>query len=134
MLGDLALLGEGFVGGLFGGDDFVELGHGDLGEIAAGDLPFVVGFDYHGGGQAQERRRVGKDLHDVGAAFDLFVEAFDRVVRPDLLPVCPRERGNAVNASTSALAWFIMVATFGKLPARESATVSHWAATSSGSV
>ena len=31
MLGDLALLGEGFVGGLFGGDDFAELGHGDLG-------------------------------------------------------------------------------------------------------
>lgn len=40
-LGDLALLGEGFVGGLFGGDDFAELGHGDLGQVAAGDLPFV---------------------------------------------------------------------------------------------
>ena len=35
MLGDLALLGERFVGGLFSGDDFAELGHGDLGEIAA---------------------------------------------------------------------------------------------------
>lgn len=52
MLGDLALLGEGFVGGLFGGDDFAEFGHGDLREVAAGDLPFVVGFDDHGGGQA----------------------------------------------------------------------------------
>jgi len=43
MLGDLALLGEGFVGGLFVGDDFAELGHGDLRQIAAGDLPLVMG-------------------------------------------------------------------------------------------
>ena len=77
MLGDLALFGEGFVGGVFGGDDFAELGHGDFGEIAAGDLPFVVGFDDHGGGQAQERGRVGEDFHDVRAAFDFFVEPFD---------------------------------------------------------
>nr|VTP02695.1 hypothetical protein BIN_B_04635 [Mycobacterium riyadhense] len=51
MLGDLALFGDGFGGGLFVGDDFAQFGHGDLGQIAAGDLPFVVGFDDHGGGQ-----------------------------------------------------------------------------------
>jgi hypothetical protein len=55
MLGDLAVLGEGFVSGLFGGDDFAELGHGDLGQVAAGDLPLVMGLDDHGGGQSQER-------------------------------------------------------------------------------
>jgi hypothetical protein len=36
-----------------------------------------VGFDDHGGGQAQERGRVGEDFHDVRAAFDFFVEPFD---------------------------------------------------------
>jgi hypothetical protein len=39
-----------------------------------------------------------------------------------------------VNASTSVLASPIMVATFGKLAARVSATRSHWAATLTGSV
>src|SRR5271154_2375863 len=42
--------------------------------MAAGDLPFVVRFDDHGGGQAQERRGGGGDLHDISAAFDLLVE------------------------------------------------------------
>ena len=36
-----------------------------------------MGFDDYGGGQAQERRRVGEDLHHVGAAFDLLVQPFD---------------------------------------------------------
>jgi len=39
-----------------------------------------------------------------------------------------------VNASTSVFASFIIAATFGKLPARVSATRSHCAATSAGSV
>src|SRR6185437_14432834 len=47
---------------------------------------------------------------------------------------CQCAFGNAVNASTSVLAWLIMSATFGKLPANVSATRSHWAATSVGSV
>ena len=51
MLGDLAVFGDGFSGGAFVCDDFAQFGHGDLGQVAAGDLPFVVGFDDHGGGQ-----------------------------------------------------------------------------------
>ena len=97
--------------GVFGGDDLAQLVHGDIGEIAAGDLPFVVGFDDHRGGQAQKCRRVGEDLHDVGAALDFLVQPLDRV-----------------------LASPIIAATLGKLPARVSATRSHWAATSTGSV
>src|SRR5690606_14618529 len=42
--------------------------------------------------------------------------------------------GKAVKASTSVLASSIIAATFGKLPERVSATWSHWAATSAGSV
>ena len=36
---------------------------------------------------------VGEDADDVGAPLDLAVEAFDRIVRPDLGPVHGRERG-----------------------------------------
>lgn len=49
MLGDLALFGDGFRGGLFGGDDFAQLSHGDVRQVAPGDLPFVVRLDDHGG-------------------------------------------------------------------------------------
>lgn len=52
MLGDLALIGHWFRRGFLGGADFAEFGHGNLREVAAGDLPFVVGFDDHRGGQA----------------------------------------------------------------------------------
>src|SRR5829696_2875017 len=47
---------------------------------------------------------------------------------------CQWALGNAVNASTSVLASASMVATFGNDPAKVSATRSHWAATSTGSV
>lgn len=70
-------------GGVFRGDDGAQFVHGDIGEVAAGDLPFVMGFDDHRGGQAQERRGVGEDLHDVGPTLDLLVQAFDGIIRPD---------------------------------------------------
>ncbi len=63
--------------GVFRGDDGTEFVHGDIGEIPAGDLPFVVRFDDHGGGQAQERRGVGEDLHDIGTTLDLLVQPLD---------------------------------------------------------
>ncbi len=44
---------------------------------------------------------MGEDAHDAGAALDLFVDALERVGRPDLVPV---GLGNAANASTPALA------------------------------
>ena len=34
---------------------------------------------------------VREDLNDVGASFDLFVEPFERIVRPDLAPMIWRE-------------------------------------------
>lgn len=55
--------------------------------LAAGDLPLVVSFDDDRGRQSQERGRIGEDFHDAGSAFDLLVESFDRIVRPDLLPM-----------------------------------------------
>ena len=63
--------------GVFLGDHGPEFVQGDIGEIAAGDLPLVVGFDDHRGGQSQERCRVGEDLHDIGPALDLLVQPLD---------------------------------------------------------
>jgi hypothetical protein len=40
----------------------------DFRQVAfVGDLPFVVGLDEDGAGQAQQRRRIGEDADDVGA-------------------------------------------------------------------
>ena len=65
--------------GEFGGVDLV---HAAFGQVAAGEGdPLVVQFEQHGGDQSQEGIVVGEDLDDVGAAFDLAVEAqwiFDR--------------------------------------------------------
>jgi hypothetical protein len=38
-----------------------------------GYLPFVVGFDENRAGQAQQRRRVGEDANQVGAALDFLL-------------------------------------------------------------
>jgi hypothetical protein len=41
----------------------LELGRGAFGQVAAvADLPFVVGFDQDGAGQAQQRGQVGEDV------------------------------------------------------------------------
>lgn len=80
-----------FRGVFFGCDDGAELVHADVGDVAAGDLPFVVGFHHDSGGQAEQRGWVGEDLHDVGAAFDFLVQTFQRVVRPGFLPMRSRE-------------------------------------------
>lgn len=42
-------------------------------------------FGQHGANQSDEGGAVGEDADDVGAAADLLVQAFLRVVRPDLL-------------------------------------------------
>jgi len=69
-----------FAGGVAGGGcGWVQCGHGGFREVAAvGDLPLVVGFDEHTGGQAQQRLGVGEDADNVGAAADFAVEAFQR--------------------------------------------------------
>jgi hypothetical protein len=57
-----------------------QFGHRCFGEVAAvADLPFVVDFGEDGAGEAQQRRWVGEDADDVGAALDLFVDTFEPV-------------------------------------------------------
>jgi hypothetical protein len=66
------------VGG-FGGFGVEQVGHRFLGQVAAvADLPFVVDLVEHGAGEAEQRCRVGEDADDVGAAFDLPVDALER--------------------------------------------------------
>jgi hypothetical protein len=48
-------------------------------------------FDAHRRDEAQGRVVVGEDPGRVGASLDLDVEPFERVRRPDLLPVVRRE-------------------------------------------
>lgn len=70
----------------------LQLIHGRLAEIAAlSNAPFVVGLDVDRGDETKCRGVVGQDPNDVGASFDLGVEPFERVHRPDLLPVVRRE-------------------------------------------
>jgi hypothetical protein len=57
------------------------------------DLVAVVGAVL--ADQADQGGAVGKDADHVGAAANLLVEAFLRVVRPDLPPALARERGDA---------------------------------------
>lgn len=66
----------------FVGDDLSQFVHADIGDVTTGHLPLVVRFDDRCGREPQERSRVGEDLDDVGAAFDLLAPPFDRVVRP----------------------------------------------------
>lgn len=105
MLGDLVLFRQRFCSGgrgaFFVCDGFSEFVHADIGDVTSGDLPLVVGFDDHCGREPKERSRVGEDLDDIGAALDLLVESFDRVVRPDLLPMGFGERGERQDVRTS---------------------------------
>ena len=83
----------------------VEQGHGGLGEVApVGDLPFVVGFDQDGAGEAEQRGGVGEDADDVGAALDLLVHPLERVGGPDLAPVRGREGGEGEQVVAGARA------------------------------
>jgi hypothetical protein len=81
----------------------VEQGQGGFGEVAfIGDLPFVVGFDEHRAGQAQQGGGVGKDPDDVGAALDLFIESLEWVGAPDLFHCATGKSANAVMLSAAS--------------------------------
>jgi hypothetical protein len=68
-------------------------------EVAAvADLPFIVDFDQHRSGEAEQSGRVGEDPDDVGAAFDLLVDPFQWSGRPDFLLVRDREVGEGGDA------------------------------------
>jgi hypothetical protein len=82
----------GCVDDLWGGgfDEAAGEGEGVEGEVAAlGADPFVVLFAEHGADEPDDAVSGWEDRDDVGAAADFAVEAFDRVVAPDL----PPERG-----------------------------------------
>jgi hypothetical protein len=68
---------------------------GFLGEVAAGDEPFVVLLDQEGTGQPQQGGVVGEDPDHVGAPADLAVDPLQRVgswyERPWMPPV-PTDR------------------------------------------
>ena len=71
------------VSGVFG-EGVDESAHGDFGEVAAfAVVPFLVLFEEDRADEAGDGASVGEDLDDVGAAFDLPVEAFDGVVGPE---------------------------------------------------
>lgn len=58
----------------------------------ARDGLFVVLVREDGADEANDGRVVGENTDDVAAALDLFVEPFERVVRPELAAVRARER------------------------------------------
>lgn len=74
--------------------------HGSLEEVAAvAELPLVVLFGQNSTGQARKGDGVGEDPTTSTQAFDLPVQPFQRVGRPDLLPRRDgevRERGDVL--------------------------------------
>ena len=70
----------------------VEEGHRGLGEVAAGDGPFVVLVGEDGSGQADRGPVVGEDRDHVEAVLHSLVQPLEGVVAPDPAPVRPRER------------------------------------------
>jgi hypothetical protein len=99
-------------------------------DVAAAFGPFVVLLGEHGDDEAYQRRALGKDPNDVGAAAYLPVQAFAGIVRPDLAPDL---LGNAVNATTSVRPRSRCSATPGSLSAKVSRTRSNCAWTEAAS-
>ena len=92
LCGDLD--GFGWFGVLAGGDG-CEAGFAEevQAHVAASFDPFVGLLGQYRADQADDRGPVREDPDDVGATADLLVQAFLRVVRPDLAPELTRERG-----------------------------------------
>jgi len=72
---------------------------GEVGDACGGDVAafgsdhLVVDLDQQSTDETDDGGVVGKDPDDVGASLEFAVQAFDRVVGPDLGPVRGRERG-----------------------------------------
>ena len=99
-------------------------------EVAAAFGPFVVLFGQDSADEADQGVAAGEDPDDVGAAADLAVEPFLRVVRPDL---APELFGEAVKARTSVRAASRCAATLGSFSAMASSSRSYWAWTEAAS-
>jgi hypothetical protein len=66
----------------------VSAGLAAFGELAAvAGLPFVVCFDQHGSGEAEQGLGVGEDPDDVSPPLDVLVQPLGRVRRPDHVTV-----------------------------------------------
>lgn len=102
----------------------VQLAHGGLRKVAPGaGFPLVVLLDQDGAGEAEQGGRVGEHANDVGAAFDLLVEAFglvDQIWRQCL-------GGNPQNARTSSRASRSIWAALGWEGVSTRMTSSNWA-------
>lgn len=85
----------GVVGVVLSGVGGDEAGFGEefQAHVAACLGPFVGLFGQDSADEADDRRSVGEDPDDVGAAADFLVEPFLRVVRPDLAPDLAGEAG-----------------------------------------
>ncbi len=117
--GDKALVAEVFRVGE-GADGLIDLhADGRFGDVAPlGGVPLVVLLDQHAPGEPEERGRVGEHSHDVGAAFDLLVDAIaGRWIRSaasgvegsqrtrDAAGILPRSGLTAILGSTDVTAW-----------------------------
>ena len=67
-------------------------------EVNFSGFPFVAGFGEDGADEAQERRFVGKEAGDARAAFEFFIDAFERVAgaQAALVVAGEGERGKAL--------------------------------------
>jgi hypothetical protein len=93
-------------------------------------LPFVVGFDQDGAGQAEQRGGVGEDPDDVGASLDLLVEPLERVGDQTFFQCAT---GKSVKASSSSRASRSIVSTAGNCRPSMVAMTSSWLRTCSAS-
>ena len=72
-------------------------------EVASAFGPFIVLLGQYRTDQAGDGIAVGEDPHHIGAAADLFVQPLVGVIRPDLGPHVPRERGERQDLGPGAI-------------------------------
>ncbi len=99
-------------------------------EVAAAFGPFVVLFGQDSADQADQGGAAGEDPHDVGAAADLAVQPFLRVVRPDLAPELLGEAGEGEHVGAGGVQ---VRSDIGQLPGTASRSRSYWACTDAAS-
>ena len=99
--------------------------------VAAAFGPLVVLLGQHRADQADQRVAAGEDPDHVGAAADLLVQPFLRVVRPDLPPDLPRVAGEGQQLVAGVVEVRGRVA--GTWPSSASTTRSYCARTASAS-
>ena len=103
-----------------------------------GGFPFVMLLDEHDSCEAEQCARVREHTNGIGPAFDLFVESFDWVRRPDLPTVFGWTTQNArmsaragvrssIRVTSSNWAWTCFASGWAKTVRRTAATMSSLA-------